>query len=178
VRRTSLLQHRDAAVKKNAEEIFKAIEGGDRMQVYRTYRETLQAKADLTRGREAFTRACSACHTYEGVGGKVGPDLTGIRNQPADAILLHILVPNYEVAPSYQTISITTQDGGSFSGWISAESESSITLRTAAGTEETVLRRNITALIAAGVSLMPDGLEQTMTKEEVSGLVAYLKSAN
>ena len=100
-----------------------------------------------------------------------------IRNQPADAIHLHILVPNYEVAPSYQTITITTRDGGAVSGWISAESESSITLRTAAGTEETVLRRNIASLTASGVSLMPDGLELTMTKEDVSGLVAYLKSA-
>ena len=177
VRRTNLLQHRDAAVKKEAATIFKAIEGGDRMEVYRTYREALQAKPDLALGRAAFTRACSACHTYEGTGGKVGPDLTGIRNQPADAILLHILVPNYEVAPSYQTISITTRDGSAVSGWISAESESSITLKTAAGTEETILRSNIAALNASGVSLMPDGLELTMTKDEVSGLVAYLKSA-
>jgi putative heme-binding domain-containing protein len=178
VRRTALLQNRDAAVKKNAEALFKVIEGGDRMDVYRAYREVLGKTTDRARGKEAFTRACSACHTYEGAGGKVGPDLTGIRNQPADAILLHILVPNYEVAPSYQTISITTQDGRAISGWVSAESESSITLKTAEGTEESVLRRNITALTASGVSLMPDGLEQTMTKEEVSSLVAYLKSAN
>ena len=123
-------------------------------------------------------KACSACHTHHGVGGKVGPDLSGIRNQPADAILLHILVPNYEVAPNYQTLSVATQDGRSLSGWLSTESESSLTLRTAAGTEETIARSQITSLVASGLSLMPDGLEQTMAKEDVANLVAFLKSEN
>jgi putative heme-binding domain-containing protein len=176
VRRTQLIKHTDATVRGTAEEIFKDLEGGDRMQVYRTFRETLAANTDVARGREAFLKTCSACHTYQGTGGKVGPDLTGIRNQPADAVLLHILVPNYEVAPNYQTLSVVTQDGRSLSGWLSAETENSLVLLTAAGAEETVLRRNITTLTASGVSLMPDGLEQTMTKEDVGNLVAFLKS--
>jgi putative heme-binding domain-containing protein len=176
VRRTQLLKHSDAKIRTAAEAIFKDLEGGDRMQVYRNYRESLNSGIDLVRGREAFLRACSACHTYNGEGGNVGPDLTGNRYQPADAILLHTIVPNYEVAPSYQTLSIVTQDGRSFSGWLSAESEGSLTLRTAAGTEEIVLRRTIASLTTTSVSLMPDGLEQLMTKEEMASLIAYLKS--
>lgn len=178
VRRTQLLKHADATVRQRAEGIFKELEGGDRMQVYRTYRELLKQPADVARGREAFVKACSACHTHHGVGGKVGPDLTGIRNQPADAILLHVLVPNYEVAPNYQTLSIVTQDGRSLSGWLASETESALTLRTAAGTEETVVRKTITSMAASGVSLMPDGLEQTMPKEDVANIIAFLKSEN
>ncbi len=176
VRRTALMKHNDAKVRAAAETIFKDLEGGDRMQVYRTYRELLATSTDVARGREAFQKACSACHTYQGAGGKVGPDLTGIRHQPADAILLHILVPNYEVYPSYQTVTVTTQDGRSVSGWLAAESEASLTLRTAAGTEETVARREIATLSASGLSLMPDGLEQTMEKQDVGNIVAFLKS--
>ncbi|WP_414661803.1 PVC-type heme-binding CxxCH protein [Horticoccus sp. 23ND18S-11] len=178
VRRTQLMKHADLKVRARAEEIFKDLEGGDRMKVYRAFRETLAQNTDGVRGREAFLKACSACHTRSGVGGKVGPDLTGIRNQPADAILLHILVPNYEVAPNYQTVSVVTQDGRSLSGWLAAETEGSLALRTAAGTDETVQRKDITSLTASGVSLMPDGLEQTMAKEDVGNLVAYLKSEN
>ena len=178
VRRTQLLKHADATVRQRAETLFQSLEGGDRMQVYRTYRPLLSAPIDIARGREAFLKACSACHTHQGVGGKVGPDLTGIRHQPADAILLHILVPNYEVAPNYQTLSVVTQDGRSLSGWLATESESSLTLRTAAGSEETVARSQITSLVASGVSLMPDGLEQTMAKDDVANLVAFLKSEN
>ena len=178
VRRTQLLKHADATVRQRAETLFQSLEGGDRMQVYRTYRPLLSAPTDVARGREAFLKACSACHTHQGVGGKVGPDLTGIRHQPADAILLHILVPNYEVAPNYQTLSVVTQEGRSLSGWLATESESSLTLRTAAGSEETVARSQITSLVASGVSLMPDGLEQTMAKDDVANLVAFLKSEN
>jgi putative membrane-bound dehydrogenase-like protein len=175
-RRTQLLKHADAKVKAAAESIFKDVEGGDRMAVYRTYRELLTASSDVGRGREAFMKVCSACHTHNGVGGKVGPDLSGLRNQPADAVLLHILVPNYEVYPAYQTLTVTTKDGRAVAGWVSAESESSLTLRTAAGTEETVLRNTIASLTASSQSLMPDGLEQTMEKADVANLVAFLKS--
>jgi putative heme-binding domain-containing protein len=176
VRRTQLLKHADATVRASAEAVFKDLEGGDRMQVYRTFRENLAQGTDVARGKEAFVKACSACHTHQGVGGKVGPDLTGIRNQPADAILLHILVPNYEVAPNYQTLSVVTRDGRSLSGWLATETESSLTLRTAAGTEETVVRQDVATLSASGVSLMPEGLEHTMAREDVAHLVAFLKS--
>ncbi len=176
VRRTQLLKHANAELREQAAALFQSLEGGDRMAVYRSYREWLQAPAEAARGAPVYERACSACHTFKGAGGKVGPDLSGVSNQPADALLLHILVPNYEVAPAYQAITVTTQDGRAISGWIVAETEGSVTLRTAAGPEESVLRTSIASLSASGVSLMPDGLELTMTKEELSNLIAYLKT--
>ncbi len=175
-RRTQLLKHADAAVRAEAETLFKSVESGDRMDVYRAHRAVIAAPGDLAVGRVAFQRVCSACHTHRGLGGKVGPDLTGLRNQPADAILLHLLVPNYEVAPNYQTLTVVTLDGRTLTGWLAGESDSSVTLRTAFGTEETVLRKSMTSLTASGLSLMPDGLEQAMTKPELAGLIAFLKS--
>jgi putative membrane-bound dehydrogenase-like protein len=175
-RRAQLLKHADAGVRQQAEALFKSIEGGDRMEIYRANRALLTSAGDVALGRTAFQRVCAVCHTHRGVGGKVGPDLTGLRNQPADAILLHILVPNYEVAPNYQTLTVVTEDGRTLAGWLAAESEGSVTLRTAFGTEETVMRKKIATFTASGLSLMPDGLEQAMTKPELAGLVAFLKS--
>jgi putative membrane-bound dehydrogenase-like protein len=175
-KRTQLLKHANAAIRARAETAFKRIEAGDRMQVYRAQRDVLTQVGAVAKGREAFLRVCAACHTRGGVGGKVGPDLTGIRNQPADAILLHTLVPNFEVAPAYQAMTVETRDGRSLAGWIAAETENALTLRTAAGGEELVLRSNLVSLTAAGVSLMPDGLEQAMTPDELAGLIAFLKS--
>lgn len=177
VRRGQLMKHSNEKVRAEAEVIFKDLEGGDRMAVYRRERDALKAQGDVQRGHAVFLQSCSACHTYNGEGGRVGPDLTGARNQPPDALLLHILVPNYEVAPSYQTLSLVTQDGRSLSGWLSAESDSSLTLRTAAGTEETVLRSSLTSMNVSALSLMPDGLEQTMQPGDLSHLIAFLKSA-
>jgi putative heme-binding domain-containing protein len=176
VRRSQLMKHADPGVKSAATLLFQSLEGGDRMAVYREHKAVLAAPARADRGAPVFTRSCSACHTFRGAGGKVGPDLTGMRNQPADALLLHILVPNYEVVPAYQAITVTLQDGRSVSGCVTAETDASLTLRTASGAEETILRGAVAATSSTGVSLMPDGLEQTMTREELADLIAYLKS--
>jgi putative heme-binding domain-containing protein len=175
VRRTQLLQHADPSVQARAKAVLQTLEGGDRMKVYHTYRDILALPADPARGAEPFVRACSACHTYGGVGGTVGPDLAGVRNQSADALLLHILVPNHEITPGYEAVSVTTRDGRTLSGWLVSESDNSLTLRTAFDTEEIVTRQNIASFSASGVSLMPDGLEQTMTREELANVIAYLR---
>ncbi len=173
--RMRLISDKNAQISDRAKILFKELEGGDRMTVYQEYRKALTAQVDAKMGKAVFQKACSACHTYQNVGGKVGPDLTGVKNQPADALLLHILVPNYEVLPAYQSISISTNDGRSFSGWLVSENENSLTLRTTFGTDESILRRNISSLSNSGLSLMPDGLEQSISKDEMAKLIAYLK---
>jgi putative membrane-bound dehydrogenase-like protein len=174
--RERLLKNKNADISKQAGDLFKEFEGGGRMKVYQDYRSILTKEGDAVAGKKVFLRVCSVCHTHSGSGGKVGPDLTGINNQPADALLLHILVPNYEVLPAYQAILVQTKNGQSISGRLEAETENSITLRTAFGTEESILRTNITSLVNSGLSLMPEGLERSMTKDELRNLVAFLKA--
>jgi len=178
VDRVRLMKSEDSVIREKAEKLFGELEGGDRMAVYQEYRSILEQKADAKAGAAVFQTHCGVCHSYAGKGGQVGPDLTGVKNQPPDALLLHILVPNYEVYPTYQSVVVRTKDGGAFSGWVVSETENSLTLRTAAGTDEAILRSNIESLVNSGLSLMPDGLEQTMTKEELANLIAYLKEGN
>lgn len=177
--RQRLLKHKNQEVAQKAVGYFEELESGGRMKVYQDFRAKLNNPAEGAKGEEVFQRSCSACHTYAGSeGGNVGPDLSGIRNQPADAILLHILVPNYEVYPAYQALNIETNDGNTVTGWLVSETENSLTIRTAFSTEETILRKNVKTLTNPGVSLMPDGLEQAMTEKELLDLIAYLKASN
>lgn len=173
--RQRLLNNSNKKISDQATVLFKELEGGGRMQVYQDYRDVLELPGDASLGKAVFEKTCSTCHSYAGEGGIVGPDLTGVNNQPADALLLHTLVPNYEVLPAYQAVSVETKDGRSLSGWLLSETDNSLTLRTAFGTEEPVLRSNIVSINNSGLSLMPDGLEQTMSKEELAHLIAYLK---
>jgi putative heme-binding domain-containing protein len=106
----------------------------------------------------------------------VGPDLTGVKRQPADALLLHIVVPNYEVLPAYQAVEITLAGGRVTTGWVVGETDAAVTLRTPAGTDETVLRAEISRSSTSGLSLMPDGLEQAMPGRGIYDVIAYLKS--
>src|SRR5690606_204253 len=85
--RQRLLNDKNQKISKQAAILFKELEGGGRMQVYQDYRDVLDLEADATVGKTVFQKSCSACHTYAGEGGIVGPDLTGVNNQPADALL-------------------------------------------------------------------------------------------
>lgn len=174
--RQRLMNEANDTIKERATLLFNELEGGGRMAVYEDFLEVLNHPADPGLGKVVFEKTCSSCHAYAGEGGEVGPNLTGVKNQPGDALLLHTIVPNYEVLPAYQATTISTNDGRAIAGWISAESDNSITLRTAFGTDESILRSNIESIQHSGLSLMPDGLEQTMTKEDMANLIAFLKS--
>jgi putative heme-binding domain-containing protein len=174
-RRERLLKHNSPEIRRRAEANFQKMNGGDRMKVYQGLREIVNLPGEAKRGSEVFVRTCSACHTYAGAGGKVGPDLTGVRNQAAETLLLHIIVPNHEITPGYETVTVTTRDGTTIAGRIIAESDNGLTLRSAIDTEEVITRANIASFTASNVSLMPDGLEQTMTKGEVANLIAFLR---
>jgi putative membrane-bound dehydrogenase-like protein len=167
--------HRNAAIRQRAETLS-ASAGGTAMQNYeRTRREVTALSGNPTRGSGIFTRFCSACHTAGGTGGHVGPDLTGIRNQPADALLLHIVVPDYEITPGYEAYTVETQDARSILGRLESEAPNSVTLRDAAGQAHTILRTDVTAMTAGTASLMPAGLDQMMSAQDLADLIAYLK---
>jgi putative membrane-bound dehydrogenase-like protein len=174
-RRASLLKHRDKRVQAMAKKVFGELESGDRKQAYEEAKAVAAMKGDGVNGKAVYTRICAQCHVYEGLGAKVGPDLTGMRNQPAEALLMHIVMPNYEVVPGYTSYEIETRDDRSLSGLLASESDSSVTIRQAQGVEETVLRSNILSMRSTSLSLMPEQLEKTISKQELADLLAFLK---
>jgi putative membrane-bound dehydrogenase-like protein len=172
-----LTAHRNASIRQRAEALFAAIDTGNAMQAYeRQQRAVLAHTGNPTRGAKVFTTHCGACHTFNGPGGRLGPDLSGIRNQPADALLLHIVVPDYEITPGYEAYTVQTRDGRTIFGRLESEAPNSMTLRDAASQAHTILRTDVASMTAATSSLMPPGLDQAMSSQELADLVAYLKN--
>ncbi|MDA7916194.1 c-type cytochrome [Verrucomicrobia bacterium] len=174
-RRGRLMKSKDKKISALAKEVFGELESGDRMAAYEKAKAVLKLDRDVAKGRKVFTRSCATCHKYGNEGASVGPDLTGVRNQPAEALLLHIIVPGYEVYPGFAGYEVETNDDRVLSGLLMAESDNSIRLKMAQGIEETILRSDILELRSGSLSLMPDALEQTMTPEELAGLIGFLK---
>lgn len=147
---------------------------------YATYRALLTepalAAADPTKGRQVYQRACGACHRMYGEGGEIGPDLTGSNRTNLDYLLSNILEPSDEVQDDYRMVVITTHDGRTYLGTIAAENERQVTLR-AVGQDAVILNRSdIESLEVATASLMPEGLLDPLTDQEVLDLVAYLRT--
>ena len=105
----------------------------------------------------------------------MGPDLFGIRNQPKESILLHILVPDHEITQGFAAYTVATKDGRVLTGLVASETPTSLTLRQPLGKEDVILRSDIDELAASTQSLMPQGLEKNIPRQEFADLLAYLK---
>jgi putative heme-binding domain-containing protein len=77
----------------------------------------------------------------------------------------------------YLNYQVTTKKGQVFSGLIAADTASSVTLRRGEKAEDTILRDQIEEVQATGKSLMPEGLETQLSKQDVVDLIAYLQAA-
>jgi putative heme-binding domain-containing protein len=121
-----------------------------------------------------FQKNCAGCHRLGGEGADVGPNLETVRHHAPSQVLTHILDPNREVSPNYLEYLVTTRDGKTTSGVIVAETVTSLTLRRTGGVQETVLRQDIEEMASTNRSLMPDGLEQTVSPQEMADLIAFL----
>jgi putative heme-binding domain-containing protein len=177
-RRSRLAAHRDPAIRDRATALFSGLDAAGPMQAYDRLRpDVLARRGQPGRGAPLYTMHCVACHTFGGGdGGRAGPDLSGIRNQPADAILLHVLVPDHEITPGYDAYTVETRDGRSLFGRLESEAPHSITLRDAASQPHVVLRTDIVSMTAAPASLMPAGFDEVMSPQDLADLIAYLKA--
>jgi putative membrane-bound dehydrogenase-like protein len=172
--RRELTQSRDADVRRRAGTLFGTVTG-DRAKVFEAYKDVVTWKADPAKGRSVFRRVCASCHRLDQEGYAVGPDLFGIRNQPKPGILLHLLAPDHEITPGFAAYTIATKDGRVLTGLITSETPTSLTLRQPLGKEDTILRAEIDEISAGRQSLMPQGLEKIVTRQEFADLLAYLK---
>ena len=131
------------------------------------------AKGDKSQGRLAFNTACAPCHTLYGEGGKVGSDLTGSGRYNLDYLLENIVDPSAVVTADFRMSILDLKDGRVLNGLIAARTERTLTLKTM--TESlTVERGEIASIRESSVSLMPEGLLEALTPEQVRDLIAYL----
>ncbi len=171
-----LLAHPDEKIRSRAARLLGSAKLAPRKKVVAAWRDVLKMKGDRAKGKAVFKRECSKCHKLEGVGVELGLPLETIGNRGPETILLSVLDPNREVNPAYLNYIVVTDEGLSITGMITAETATSITLKRAEGETDTVLRTNIDELISTGISIMPEGQEKLMTKQEMADVIAYLMS--
>jgi len=174
-RRRQLLNHKDFAIRARVESLFKNAETSDRTKVYEEWKSVLSLVPVPANGRAVFKQHCGACHRLDREGANVGPDLFGIRNQPKETILLHIIIPEHEIAPGFAAYEVQTTDGRTLTGLIVADTPSAITIRGGQGQEDTIARANIASLNSEGLSLMPQEIEKNMSRQDMADLLAFLK---
>jgi len=142
--------------------------------------EPLLHAGDPARGRDIFfgTKvACSTCHRFGNDGGLVGPDLTKVGAIRSGRDLLESIVfPSSTFAQGYENYVVTTKKRVQFVGVIAERTEESLVLRDSSGAEVRIAQDQVTKLTRDSSSIMPDGLDRALTREEFADLLAFLQS--
>ena len=131
--------------------------------------------AHPSRGRAIFNRTCAACHTLFDRGGRIGPELTGAQRSNLDYVLDNVVDPNAVVWKQYRATYFETSDDRLLSGIVLRENESTVTIQTQTGAV-TLPRKDITTRTESTLSMMPEGLLESLSPEELLDLIAYLRS--
>lgn len=174
-----LLAHPDAQVRQLAARRLGDMRNAsdtNRATVVEQHAEVLRMTGDVARGRAAFIKHCTSCHRLEGEGKAIGPDLLSLTDRSPQALLIAMLDPNRAVEDKYFSYLVVTVQGQIFSGLISSETGTSLTLFGADGKERTILRSEIETIHASQKSLMPEGLERDIRKQELADIIAYVRS--
>ncbi len=131
-------------------------------------------KPDLPHGRALYARTCQQCHKLYGVGGAVGPDITGSNRAELSYILHNVLDPNAEIPNDYRTSTIDTTDDRVITGIVTRQDSQTLTVVTQNETL-TLPRGDVADIQQSQMSMMPEGLLATFTDNDARDLVAYLQ---
>ncbi len=135
---------------------------------------------DIRRGQGIFNSAkaaCSACHAIGYLGGNVGPDLTRIGQVRTERDLLESIVyPSASFVRSFEPMLIVTRSGEEHSGVLRRDNAEEVSLATGPGVEVRVSRADIVEMRPGTVSVMPAGLDEQLTRQELADLLAFLKA--
>ena len=140
--------------------------------------DVLAAKAgDVYEGRKIFTQSCGKCHLMFGEGGRIGPDLSQYQRDDVLRMLLHVVNPGAEIREGFESWTVVSADGRAVSGFLADQDKQVVVVRGTDGQNITIARDNIEEMIKQSRSLMPEGLLDKMTDQQVRDLFAFLRSA-
>jgi putative membrane-bound dehydrogenase-like protein len=136
-----------------------------------------EGKAD--RGRDVFfragTNACAGCHRVQGRGQWIGPDLSTIGTKYGrDELVRSILNPSAAIGYNFRSLIVALDDGRVLTGLPIEDTPDRLVLKTADGQRIAIRPAQIEDRKSSDVSLMPEGLAETMTDQEIVDLLTFL----
>ena len=167
----------DAALSKRVADVWGVVRterDPERVKIVEQFRQVVRGgRGDPVAGWKVFDAKCAQCHTIYGKGGQVGPDITGVGRDTLDAVLTNVIDPNLVIGKPYYVHVARTKKGTVFSGLLVEETDNRVVLRDGTKTE-VINKPDIDRLVVQNISVMPEGLEKTMTEQEFRDLVAFM----
>jgi putative heme-binding domain-containing protein len=131
---------------------------------------------DPARGKALVVKACLNCHKLFGEGESIGPELTAVDRKNLDVLLRNVVDPSAVIREGYQLYNVATTDGRVLSGLLAENSGGKVTVLDAKGVRTPLRESEVEAVTRAEVSLMPEGLLDAFSDQELRDAFAYLRS--
>ena len=147
-----------------------------RAEKFARFRQLAEAGGDAEKGRQLFATRCITCHQQGGQGGRVGPVLDGVGVTGIEAILRNVLTPNAAMEGGYRSFRVVTKDGRIVQGLLVSRDANAIVIRQPNTADIQIPTREVAQADSMSISIMPEGLLESLEPNEVSDLFAYLTS--
>jgi putative membrane-bound dehydrogenase-like protein len=135
---------------------------------------------DFSRGKAVFfgkKATCSTCHRISGQGGLVGPNLSHIAGIRTGRDLLEsIIYPSASIVQGFRPFNIETIDDQSYTGIIIRQTPEAVWVRGTDLAENKIEMKRVKSMLESNVSIMPQGLGDALSKDELRDLLAYLQA--
>jgi len=136
----------------------------------------LSAKAgDAAKGK-TLVALCQACHVINGQGGLIGPNLSGAGAMGMEAVIRNIIEPNAAIEAAYRIFQVKLKAGEVIEAFHVSEDATAYVIRQAGGADRRIPKAEVSSAKYLRRSLMPEGLLDGFTDEQVTDLFTYLKT--
>jgi uncharacterized protein len=129
---------------------------------------------DAHKGFEVFKNICAKCHRHGDTGETIAPNLTGFNVHPKGKILQKMLDPNSSVEGNYRQYTVTTKAGRVINGLLAAETRTALEIVDSEAKRHTVLRDDVDEMTASNRTIMPEGFEKQLSKDDFVNLLEFL----
>jgi putative membrane-bound dehydrogenase-like protein len=146
----------------------------DRQKVLDEYSPLVEKTGDAHKGFEVFKNICAKCHRHGDTGETIAPNLTGFNVHPKSKILQKMLDPNRSVEGNYRQYTVTTKAGRVVNGLLASETKTAIEVVDAEAKRHVILREDIEEMIASNRTIMPEGFEKQLSKDDFVNLLEFL----
>ena len=133
-------------------------------------------EASAENGAKVFTQSCAVCHSMDGKGANVGPQLDGVGTRGADRLIEDILDPNRNVDAAFHYSNVTLKDDQVITGLFRREEGELLVFADSTGKEVKVAKKDISERRESQNSLMPDNFSDALPEQDFYDLIAYLMS--
>ncbi len=144
------------------------------LEKFRRFEGLAKKAGDAVKGRALMEATCFMCHQVNGKGLAIGPDLSGAGAMGVESLLRNILTPNEQLESGYYRHDVRLANDTVVSGFLAGETADSLKIRRIGADELVIMKKEISAHDISKRSLMPEGLIEGFTDQQVSDLFSYL----